>query len=188
MPASNDKFIFVNAPTIINAGPRDARRQLRSQLMRRVYLRKYKVSPPQIPDIVDTIEQLPPKEEPESDCSSRDTTTSPPMAVQQLTPPGSTVSTIESKLPTPPSEGDSDDGCCSCGGFCRSPDQCQPIVPAHKKVKLEKESPMDLDPFLSLAVSHLNSFALPDGAAKAPNINMLLDHCKLETLYIVTFH
>jgi hypothetical protein len=37
-----NRFIFVNAPTL-RSGPRDARRQLRSQLMRRVYLEKHQI-------------------------------------------------------------------------------------------------------------------------------------------------
>lgn len=50
-----DRFIFVNAPTIINAGPRDARRQLRSQLMRRVYFKKCQVPSSYLADLIDQI-------------------------------------------------------------------------------------------------------------------------------------
>lgn len=189
MPTNNDKFIFVNAPTIINAGPRDARRQLRSQLMRRVYLRKYQDPPSQIEDVVDTIEQDPPKDDSEADSSSssRGHTTSPLMAtMQSQSPTGSTLSRpgapIDCKLPTPPSEGDGDDGCIQCGGRCRSPDQCQPVVRAHKKQKLlspANEASPDLGPLLSsISMSTLNPFAVPEDGPNAPNSHMLINHCK----------
>ncbi|CRG89124.1 Protein transport protein sec39 [Talaromyces islandicus] len=187
MPTTNDKFIFVNAPTIINAGPRDARRQLRSQLMRRVYLRKYQEPPPRIEDVVDTIEQDPPKDDSEGESSSsRAPTTSPPVSSQQW-PTEQVVSKptslVDSKLPTPPSEGDGDDGCSRCGGFCRSPGQCQPVVRIRKKAKLlspANEAPLDLGPLLSsIAASAINPFAVPDNVHNAPNSQMLINHYAL---------
>jgi hypothetical protein len=182
MPTTNDKFIFVNAPTIINAGPRDARRQLRSQLMRRVYLRKYQEPTPRIEHVVDTIEREPPKDDSEGESSSsRGHTTSPPMGTTGIAV-AHPVASIDSKLPTPPSEGDGDDGCNRCGGCCRSPNQCQPVTHTRKKPKLlspTKEAPLDLGPLLSsIAMSTLNPFAVPDDGVNAPNSHMLINHCK----------
>lgn len=184
---NNDKFIFVNAPTIINAGPRDARRQLRSQLMRRVYLRKYQDPSPRIEHVVDTIEQEPPKDDSEGESSSsRAPTASPPVRNQQWTiekAVSKPISVTDSKLPTPPSDGDGDDGCSRCGGFCRSPEQCQPVTHTRKKPKLlspAKEAPLDLGPLLSsISASAINPFAAPDDAVNAPNTHLLINHCKL---------
>lgn len=48
----NDKFIFVNAPAIVNAGSKDAQHELRSQLMRRIYSKKRQVTPPRFKEEV----------------------------------------------------------------------------------------------------------------------------------------
>lgn len=189
----DDKFIFVNAPTIINAGPRDARRQLRSQLMRRVYLKKYKVSPSAVEDAGVGV-------------AERDSSSSPeqchclhPSVSSRLSPPDDThhernksgtktktgKSRIppQSKLPTPPIDDDEvQELCKSCGGVCHSlkqvPSNGRTEPPPKETVKEDKQI-VNGDPKMTIGVSLINPFEEKFSNKKdCPNSNALIQHCK----------
>ncbi|KAH8705997.1 hypothetical protein BGW36DRAFT_285973 [Talaromyces proteolyticus] len=185
MPTTNDKFIFVNAPTIINAGPRDARRQLRSQLMRRVYLKKYKEPSSRSDDnVVDTIEKTPKPEHPDIDVSSSDTS-SPHLPSQHWSNNSSQarpqlVLPSESKLLTPPSDGDSDDGCDQCGQVCDFPGRCHPIQPDAEKEEAPRQqqthSRVYENSLQTFGAAKFNPFLATEHAANAPNSQMLIHY------------
>jgi len=186
----DDKFIFVNAPTIINAGPRDARRQLRSQLMRRVYLKKYKVSPSAVEDDGTVIGERDSSSSPEQcQCSH-------PSVSSGLSLPGDThhernkggkkaKSGIppQSKLPTPPIDDEEvQEVCKSCGGVCHSlkqdPSNGRTESPPKETVH-EDNQIVNGDPKMTIGVSLINPFEEKFSNKKdCPNSNALIQHCK----------
>jgi hypothetical protein len=191
----DDKFIFVNAPTIINAGPRDARRQLRSQLMRRVYLKKYKVSPSAVED--DGINVT----ERDSSSSPEQCHCSHPSASSGLSPPDDThhernkggkktkngKSRIppQSKLPTPPIDDDEvQEVCESCGGVCHDLKQgpSKGRTESPPKERMQEDGQIikgDSDPKMTLGASLINPFEEKFSNKKeCPNSNALIQHCK----------
>jgi hypothetical protein len=187
----DDKFIFVNAPTIINAGPRDARRQLRSQLMRRVYLKKYKVPPQSVEDDGVSVGEGDSSSSPEQcHCSHP--------SVSRLSPPDDThhegnktgkktktrKSRIppQSKLPTPPIDDDDvHDLCESCGGVCHSlkqgPTNAPTKTPPKERIQEDRQI-MNGDPKMTIGVSLINPFEHKFSQKDCPNSNMLIQHCK----------
>ncbi|GAM37440.1 hypothetical protein TCE0_024r07363 [Talaromyces pinophilus] len=189
----DDKFIFVNAPTIINAGPRDARRQLRSQLMRRVYLKKYKVSPSAVED--DGINVT----ERDSSSSPEQCHCSHPSASSGLSPPDDThhernkggkktkngKSRIppQSKLPTPPIDDDEvQEVCESCGGVCHDLKQgpSKGRTESPPKERMQEDGQIikgDSDPKMTLGASLINPFEEKFSNKKeCPNSNALIQH------------
>lgn len=189
----DDKFIFVNAPTIINAGPRDARRQLRSQLMRRVYLKKYKVSPSTIADAGVVLSERDSSRSPEQcHCSQPavSSTLSPPDdAHHEKNKAGQKTKTRksrippQSKLPTPPIDDDEmQEVCESCGGVCpvlkQGPSNgC--TEPSQKERMQEDKRIMNGDPKMTIGVSLINPFEQKFSRKDCPNSNALIQHCKI---------
>lgn len=186
----DDKFIFVNAPTIINAGPRDARRQLRSQLMRRVYLKKYKVSPSAVED--DGINVA----ERDSSSSPEQCHCSHPSASSGLSPPddahhvrnktgkktknGKSRIPPQSKLPTPPIDDDEvQEVCESCGGVCHNLKPGPGKGPPPEERKQEDDQIINGDPKMTIGASLINPFEEKFFNKKdCPNSNALIQHCK----------
>lgn len=188
-----DKFIFVNAPTIINAGPRDARRQLRSQLMRRVYLKKYKGSPSEVEDDgVSMAERDSPSSPEQCHCSH-------PWVSSRMSPPddthhertkagkksklGKSRMPPRSKLPTPPIDDDEvQEVCESCGGVCHTLKQGPRngrTEPPPKERMQEDNQIMNGDPKMTIGVSLINPFEQKFSNKKdCPNSNALIQHCK----------
>lgn len=189
----DDKFIFVNAPTIINAGPRDARRQLRSQLMRRVYLKKYKVSPSTVEDDGGNVAEGDSSSSPEQCHCSRPSASSrmsPPDDTQQerskagkKTKNGKSRIPPQSKLPTPPIDDDEVlEVCERCGGVCHNlkqgPRNRRPGPTPEEKIQGGKRI-MNGDPKMTLGVSIINPFEQKFSNQKdCPNSNALIQHCK----------
>lgn len=189
----DDKFIFVNAPTIINAGPRDARRQLRSQLMRRVYLKKYQVTPsPTEDDVVsvDGKESVGQSEKCRCEESPVDTVVTPPdddhneksptirrqKVLKFRSPP-------ERKLPTPPIDDEDElDTCANCGGVCHVSKQSSTNVrrkTPNKCAARTKKQAVNGDPKMTIDPSSINPFEPTFNDKKDfPNSNVLIQHCK----------
>ncbi|EED15666.1 conserved hypothetical protein [Talaromyces stipitatus ATCC 10500] len=184
-----DKFIFVNAPTIVNAGPRDARRHLRSQLMRRVYLKKYKVSPPSAEedgvgtrnkDLSDSPEQChcsPPSvstrpSSPDDGRRKKNKAGKKKRAVKSRIPP-------ESKLPTPPIDDDELDVCETCGGIShesqQDPSDTLTEVVSAKDIITDRQRG-DGDPKMNIGASVFDPFEQNFGKKDCPNSNVLIQH------------
>lgn len=197
-----DKFIFVNAPTIINAGPRDARRELRSQLMRRVYLKKYKVLPPTVKDeSANSVDNDLPISPGKCHCShpSLDPWNTPPHDAEHRSEKAgkakkksrSRIPPI-TKLPTPPIDDDDElEWCGKCGGiYCNLN-----TVSVNDKnaglsqniMKQEKEESMLGDPKMRIGTSFTDLFACSRPTEDGPNSNVLIQHCRL-FLFFPPFH
>jgi hypothetical protein len=193
----NDKFIFVNAPTIINAGPRDARRELRSQLMRRVYLKKYQVSPPPSGEDIANVD------EEESVGSSKPSRRGHSLANATVSPPAEyntetnrrpqeqnvlvSRSPPVSNLPTPPDDNEQD--------IPRQNNRTHQVAPQNPVNAQKKKTPkqtmrtknrlvngnkqqMMCDPKKTIAASFSDYFNYTFNMKDCPNSNVLLYHCK----------
>ncbi|OKL55316.1 hypothetical protein UA08_09395 [Talaromyces atroroseus] len=190
----NDKFIFVNAPTIINAGPRDARRELRSQLMRRVYFKKYQVSPPPSEDDLANVNEEESVRSPKSGRRGHslvNTTVSPPAEYdtevsQTLQEKYGLVlrNSPVSNLPTPPDDNEQD---------VPQPDNAMHQVSPPKPANARKKTPKHImrtknlyvdknkqrimgDPNKIVVASFTSYFDYACNTQDSPNSNVLLQH------------
>ncbi|QGA19774.1 hypothetical protein EYB26_007468 [Talaromyces marneffei] len=185
----DDKFIFVNAPTIINAGPRDARRQLRSQLMRRVYLKKYRVTPRSVQDNGVNVGERDSSSTPEqcqcahpsvSRLSPPDDTHHEKNKPEEKTKTGKSRIPARAKLPTPPIDDDDvQDLCQNCGGICYSlkqaPTKAPTKTPPEERIQEERPT-MNGDPRMTVGVSIINPFEQKFSKTDCPNSNGLIQH------------
>jgi hypothetical protein len=192
-----DRFIFVNAPTIINAGPRDARRQLRSQLMRRVHFKKYQAPSSHLAELIDQIgdeqvDELTQCRCDESSSSSAKGTPPPTDQIQRQTSRAGTntyhasnTSSRQGSHPAPPSPGK--------GGF--SVNICEPCGHWRSSslfgltgAEMERSMfPLERrrcigDPLQTIGAVVMDPFGEPRNSSDFPNRHQLVTHCKLSTL------
>jgi hypothetical protein len=184
-----DRFIFVNAPTIIDAGPRDARRQLRSQLMRRVHFKKYQVQSPYLAELIDQIGNEQVDELTQCRCDVSSSSSAPPSTgqIQRPTSPAKTnayhttnTSSKRRSYPFPPSpvqEGFSVH-ICERYGHWRSSFTPSCAEMDESMFVLERKEYIS-DPLQTIAAGVMDPFGEPRNSSDFPNCHQLVTQCKL---------